>query len=91
MIANLLLVNAVSGDLKIVEEAVRSYQKQILEKLLVVREKVSEEVGDYSKLKDERDTLLAENIKLKKESDRQNYRIQHLIKALNAEEERNAS
>lgn len=77
-----------SDSTTIAEDAVRNYQKQLLVKLLSVREKVSEEVGDYAKIKEERDSLLTENVKLKKEAERQNYRIQHLVKALIAEEEK---
>jgi hypothetical protein len=38
----------------------------------------------------ERDDLRVENLELKKENDRLNYRVQHLIKSLNAEESRSA-
>ena len=39
--------------------------------------------SDYAKLIEERDNAIADNLKNKKEIDRLNYRVQHLIKALN--------
>ena len=42
--------------------------------------------GNSSVLKDELTSVKAENIALKKEIDKLNYRIRHLIKALDEEE-----
>lgn len=69
-----------------VEEALRKYQEQLLTKLLLIREQLNAEVGDIAELRSKNEDLLAENAKLKKESERMLYRIQHLVKALNAEE-----
>ena len=69
-----------------VEEALRKYQEQLLTKLLLIREQLNAEVGDIAELRSKNEVLLAENSKLKKESERMLYRIQHLVKALNAEE-----
>lgn len=71
-----------------VEQALAAYQKQVLEKLKVIRSKIMEEGGDVSTIKKERDDAVAQNALLKKEVERQNYRIQHLIKALNLAEEK---
>ena len=95
--------------------ALQNYQKQMLDRLKVVRETLVQEVefyllfsfglmewldsfvtfhaaqgGDIAKITQERDAALEENAKLKKEMDRLQYRVQHLIKALNAEESKNA-
>jgi len=86
-----LLVAASNDSSKDIEEALRTYQKQMLSKLIDVREKLVNEVGDYSKLQTERDSLHLENVALRKESERMNYRIKHLIKALNIEESKNTS
>lgn len=75
-----------------VEQALATYQKQVLEKLKVIRSKIMEEGGDVAVIKKERDDAVAQNALLRKEVERQNYRIQHLIKALNlAEEKANSS
>ncbi len=66
----------------IVEQALHSYQSQVLSKLKEIRSAIVEEGGDIGKVKEERDKALAENEKMKKEIERNNYRIRHLIKAL---------
>ena len=43
--------------------------------------------GDLGQIKEERDNLQAENLKLKKEAEKLNYRVKHLVKALTAAEE----
>lgn len=80
------------------EEALRSYQQHILGKLKQIREALvttnNEDVGNsvqFQAVKAERDQLAEENKKLKVEIDRLNYRVKHLIKALNTEEEKNRS
>jgi hypothetical protein len=70
-----------------VEQALNAYQQQVLVKLKAIRSKIVEE-GDVSAIKKERDDAVAANALLKKEIEKQNYRIQHLIKALNAAEEK---
>jgi hypothetical protein len=70
-----------------VEQALNSYQQQVLVKLQAIRSKIVEE-GDVSAIKKQKDDAIAENALLKKEIEKQNYRIQHLIKALNAAEEK---
>ena len=74
-----------------VQEAVRAYQIQVLEKLKVIRESLASEGGDVVSIKAERDAALTENAALKKEIDRLNYRVRHLVKALNEEESKNAA
>jgi hypothetical protein len=76
----------VSSNSDGVQEALSEYQSQILEKLKGIRSSIVEEGGDIAKIKEERDTAVTENAKLKKDIDKLNYRIQHLVKALNAEE-----
>lgn len=64
----------------------KEYQAQLLIKLKGIREAMTAEGGDIVQIKEERDKLAIENTKQKKESDKLNYRIKHLIKALNREE-----
>eukprot|EP01041_Mallomonas_annulata_P002231 gene2231-4331_t len=45
--------------------------------------------GDVAILSAQKDNLSAENEKLRKEVDKLNYRVKHLIKALNEEEAKN--
>ena len=71
-----------------VEIALHQYQKQILGKLKEVRDKIAEEGGDIATIRKERDEAVSENALLKKEVEKLNYRVQHLVKALNAEEAR---
>ncbi len=72
-----------------VQDALNEYQKQVLVKLKAIRNQIEEEGGDVSKIKEERDQSVAENIRLKKEIEKLNYRVQHLVKALNEEETKN--
>ena len=81
---------------KLIEEALYEYEKKILIKLKLIKEELLNNNNnnitnnsDYNKLIEERDNAIAENIKNKKEIDKLNYRIQHLVKALNEEEEKN--
>lgn len=71
-----------------VELALHQYQKQILGKLKEVRDKIAEEGGDISTIRKERDEAVNQNALLVKEIAKLNYRVQHLVKALNAEEAR---
>jgi len=71
-----------------IEEAVRSYQVQILTKLKAVREALASEGGDITTIREERDKAVQENALLKKEIQRLNYRVNHLVKSLNDEEAR---
>mmetsp|Transcript_19550 Transcript_19550/g.32668 ORF Transcript_19550/g.32668 Transcript_19550/m.32668 type:complete len:111 (-) Transcript_19550:1775-2107(-) len=73
---------------ELVASALREYQIQMLSKLTVIRDKINEDGGDVTAIKKERDAAVAENNLLKKEIEKLNYRVQHLIKALNAEEAR---
>jgi hypothetical protein len=69
-----------------VELALHQYQTQILGKLKEVRDKISEEGGDISTVRKERDEAVSQNVLLKKEVEKLNYRVEHLIKALNKAE-----
>ena len=55
-------------------------------KLKLIRDKISAEGGDGMALRKERDAALAENERMKKEIEKLNYRVNHLIKELNAAE-----
>jgi hypothetical protein len=44
---------------------------------------LNSEGGDITEVKKQRDEAVQENIKLKKEMERMNYRINHLVKELN--------
>jgi hypothetical protein len=70
-------------------QALLQYQKQILAKLTAVRDQMKMEGGDITTIKRERDEAVAQNAIYKKEIDKLNYRVNHLIKALNAEEAKN--
>ena len=67
-------------------EEMRGFKLNILTKLKTIRDKLVSEGGDPEQLKKERDEALAENIKMKKEMEKQAYRIKHLIKELSLEE-----
>ena len=72
-----------------VEEALRKYQISMLSRLKVLREMMISEAGSSESLREvteDRDRLAAENAQLKKDNDRLLYRVNHLVKALNAEE-----
>jgi chromosome segregation ATPase len=79
---------ASGGNSAAVEQALRVYQQQVLAKLKAIRSQIMDEGGDVGTIKKERDEAVAQNALLRKEIDKQNYRIQHLIKALNKAEER---
>lgn len=66
--------------------SLHDYQVQLHQKLVNIRNSLASEGGDTSLIREERDLYLAENVLLKKESERLNYRVQHLIKALDAAE-----
>eukprot|EP01038_Epipyxis_sp_PR26KG_P009979 gene9979-13424_t len=78
--------NISNNNTATIEKALKSYQKQILEKLKPIRDLMAEEGGDISQVKQERDEAINENKQLKKDIERLNYRVKHLIKALNEEE-----
>jgi hypothetical protein len=69
-----------------VERALNEYKLQMLAKLRMVRETLIAEGGDIQTMRIERDQAIKENLSLKKENERLNYRVRHLIKALNEEE-----
>ena len=78
-----------ANDSRGVEEALRNYQLTILQRLKNIRDLMSTEKGSsesIAKVTEERDSALVENLKLKKEVERLNYRVNHLVKALNVEE-----
>ena len=60
--------------------ALRAYQKQILSKLVTIREALASGDGDVAHVIKERNALKEENEKLKKEAAKLNYRINHLVK-----------
>ena len=66
--------------------SLHDYQVQLHQKLVNIRNSLASEGGDTSQIREERDLYLAENILLKKEAERLNYRVQHLIKAFDTAE-----
>jgi hypothetical protein len=68
------------------EELLLNYQVQMLGKLKAIREGLAAEGGDVGTIRAERDSLREANNALKKENERLNYRVRHLVKALNEEE-----
>ncbi len=72
------------GDMSTsVKQALAAYQAQILPRLLEIRAAIVSGGGDVATIRAERDAAVAENIKLKRDGERMQYRIQHLIKELN--------
>jgi hypothetical protein len=71
------------------DEILRNYQIKVLEKLKLIRETLVTEGGDLATIRAERDAAVAENAALKKENERLQYRVRHLIKALDQEESKN--
>lgn len=69
-------------------EVLAQYQSQLLPKLISIREKIMSENGNIDEIKEQRDAALSENIALKKEIEKLNYRVAHLVKALNEEEQK---
>ena len=63
----------------------KAYQAKLLSRLKEIRESIGD--GDAGAIKKERDAAIDENTRLKKELERANYRINHLIKELNKAEE----
>lgn len=55
------------------------YQKVMLERLLAIRSAL-QEGGDAAFVAKERDALKEENAKLRKDIERLNYRVSHLVK-----------
>ena len=72
------------------EDLLIEYKTQLLCRLKEIREALlaqgGEGGGDMSMAKMERDALTLENATMKKEIERLNYRVAHLVKALNEEE-----
>lgn len=65
------------------DSALQAYQAIVLTKLKSIRSAMLSEVGDIDAVRSERDSAVAQNRKLQAEVAKQNYRIAHLIKALN--------
>lgn len=78
-----------AADAQAVDLAIKLYQKQILGKLKAIRDALVAEGGDVATIRRERDEARAENAALKKDVERLNYRVRHLVKALNEEEQKN--
>ena len=68
-----------SGD----DNHIREYQAVVLERLKSIRQTMLEEVGDIDAVRKERDTAVSLAARQKTEIDQLNYRVNHLIKALN--------
>lgn len=75
-----------AGSAQAVEVAIKKYQQQMLGKLKAIKDALQAEGGDVVTIRQERDAAQAENAALKKEMERLNYRVRHLVKALNEEE-----
>ena len=65
------------------------YQIEVLEKLKHVRETVLQDLGDIDNIKQQRDDAVALNTRLTKEVEQMQYRIKHLIRALNEAQAQN--
>lgn len=75
-----------SASNEAVEAAVRQYQIQVLARLKEIRDAMKEEGGDVTIVRKERDAAVEENKQLKKEVERLQYRVKHLVKSLEEEE-----
>jgi phage host-nuclease inhibitor protein Gam len=82
-------LNSQPSDSEAIKSALVDYQRQMLTRLQSVRNSLLNEIGDISTVRSERDAALIENLQMKKEIERLNYRVQHLVKALNEEEKKN--
>jgi uncharacterized protein YlxW (UPF0749 family) len=71
-----------------IDTSLLMYQAQTLEKLKIIRDQLQTN-GTDDKIREERDAAVARNKELEKEVSRLNYRVNHLVKALNAEEQKN--
>jgi ABC-type transport system involved in cytochrome bd biosynthesis fused ATPase/permease subunit len=72
------------------EQALRAYQAQVVEKLIRVRDLLlHSDSADATQAIQERDEAREENKKLKKEIEKLNYRVTHLVRALEVEEKKN--
>ena len=79
-----------------VQGALANYQKEMLEKLLQIRSAMANgegngEGGNVAAMREERDAAKSEAAALRKELEKANYRITHLVKSLKAEEEKNVA
>jgi hypothetical protein len=83
-------IEAQGGNESNQSQQLHQYQSQILPKLMLIREKMIAEGGDIDQVKNERDQAINENVALKKEIERLNYRVNHLVKSLNEEEAKNS-
>ena len=71
------------------EMALRAYQAQTAAKLIQVRDLLlSPDNADSTQVTQERDSLMEENKKLKKEIEKLNYRVKHLVRNLENEEQK---
>ena len=66
-------------------EALLAFQRKLLERLKEIRAALGDD-GDIGKVKRERDSALEQVASLKKELERADYRINHLVKELNKAE-----
>lgn len=75
-----------TGTTAVDDGEMRAFKLNILSKAKMIRDKLVSEGGDPAQLRKERDEVLAENAKLKKEMEKQAYRIRHLLKGLEVAE-----
>ena len=68
------------------KHALAKFQLQMIDRLKEIRSTIMSSGGDVVAIKAERDAALAENAKLKADAAKMEYRINHLVKMLNAEE-----
>ena len=71
--------------------ALVEFQKQMIVRLKDVRSAMEASGGDITAITAERDAALTENAQLKKDAERLNYRVAHLVKMLNIEEAKNSN
>jgi len=79
-------LNRSASDIKV---ALATYQAQLIPRLLEIKSAMQAGGGDVITITNERNALLAENAKLKQDMERLKYRVNHLVKELNALEATN--
>ena len=72
------------------DDGVLLYQAQTVEKLKAIRDLMTSDSSGSNDVKRERDEAIARNKELEKEIERLKYRVNHLVKALNNEEQKHA-
>jgi chromosome segregation ATPase len=80
-------LNSVGSSGKSLED----YESTVMQRLDEARARMLAEAGDVEALRSERDSARSEAARLRKENEQLRYRVNHLIKNLNAAEAKNGN